>query len=144
MAWWQYGLMALGIAWAIQAWGVWRQTQHYQSVFSDLRRKWSDGTIGVGAAPAKFGKGAIVIVVADPQGVVRAVRVMQGRSVFAKFIDRSEFAGLTQAQLAAAITAPGFDRPLAAAIGQALSQIDKVSRRKADVAVTPQAALAPA
>ena len=142
MAWWQYGLIALGIAWALQSWGVWRQTQHYQSVFSEVRRKWSDGTLGVGAAPAKFGKGAIVILVADPHAVVRAVRVMQGRSVFAKFIGRPEFEGLTQAQLAAAIAASGFDRPLATAIGQALSQIDKVSRRKADVTVTPQAALA--
>lgn len=143
MSWWQYGLIALAVAWAIQAWGVWRQTQHYQSVFSDLRRNWADGALGAGAAPSKFGKGAIAIVVADPEGIVRAVRVMQGRSVFAKFTSRPEYEGLKQAELAAAIYAPGFDRPLAAALAQALGHIDKVSRRSAD-APAPQAALASA
>ncbi len=53
MAWWQYALLALVIAWALQAYGVWRQTQHYQGVFKELRRGWSDGMLGVGAAPAK-------------------------------------------------------------------------------------------
>ena len=81
MAWWQYALLALVIAWALQAYGVWRQTQHYQSVFKELRGNWSDGMLGVGAAPAKLGKGAIAMVVVDPDGTVRTVRVMQGRSV---------------------------------------------------------------
>jgi glucitol operon activator protein len=139
MAWWQYGLIALGIAWAIQAWGVWRQTRHYQSVFSEVRRKWSDGALGAGAAPAKFGKGAIAIVVADPQGVVRAVRVMQGRSVFAKFEARPQYEGLTTAALAKTIAVPGFDGPLGKALGQALGQIEKVARRE-----TAAPALAPA
>src|SRR6202000_1878167 len=97
MAWWQYALIAFAIAWVIQALGVWRQTRHYQSVFSELRKNWTDGAMGVGAAPAKFGKGAIVIVVVDPQKIVRAVRVMQGRSVFAKFVSRPEFEGLSVA-----------------------------------------------
>ena len=105
MAWWQYALLALVIAWALQAYGVWVQTQHYQRVFAELRRSWSDGMLGVGAAPAKLGKGAIVIVVVDPRGTVRAVEVMQGRSVFAKFKSRDDLVGLSLADLKARVRA---------------------------------------
>ena len=126
MAWWQYALLALVIAWALQAYGVWRQTQHYQGVFKELRRGWSDGMLGVGAAPAKLGKGAIVMVVVDPGGTVRTVRVMQGRSVFAKFKTRKDLEGISLAELKARVEASGFDRSLGAAIAKAIEQIEKV------------------
>ena len=109
MAWWQYALLALVIAWALQAYGVWRQTQHYQGVFKELRRGWSDGMLGVGAAPAKLGRGAIVMVVVDPSGTVRTVRVMQGRSVFAKFKARDDLNGLSLSDLKARVAASGFE-----------------------------------
>ncbi len=138
MAWWEYALIAFAIAWVIQAFGVWRQTRHYQTVFSELRKNWSDGALGAGAAPAKFGKGAIVLIVVDPQRMVRAVRIMQGRSVFAKFEARPEFEGLSVADLAAAIKAPGVERPLSAAISQALAQIEKVASRHSDAAAAAE------
>jgi glucitol operon activator protein len=141
VAWWQYALIAFVIAWVIQAFGVWRQTRHYQSVFSELRKNWSDGALGAGAAPAKFGKGAIVLVVVDPQKTVRAVRIMQGRSVFAKFEPRPEFEGLSVADLSTAIQAPGFQRPLSTAIAQALAQIDKVASRRTGAAAATTAKL---
>lgn len=126
MAWWQYALLALVIAWALQAYGVWVQTQHYQRVFAELRRSWSDGMLGVGAAPAKLGKGAIVIVVVDPRGTVRAVEVMQGRSVFAKFKSRDDLVGLSLADLKAKVEGSGFNSSLGGAIGKAIEQIEKV------------------
>ena len=137
MAWWQYGLIAFVIAWVIQAFGVWRQTRHYQSVFAELRKNWSDGALGAGAAPAKLGKGAIVLVVVDPQKTVRAVRVMQGRSVFAKFEPRPQLENISVADLAAAVQRPGFDRPLSSAIAQALAQIDKIAHRAAGAKTAP-------
>lgn len=127
MAWWQYALLALAIAWVLQAWGVWRQTQHYQRVFSELRRSWSDGVLGVGAAPARLGKGVIAMVVVDPAGTVRTVRVMQGRSVFAEFKSRDDLVGVSLADLKSRIAAPGFDSGVAVAIGKAIEQIEKVS-----------------
>ena len=130
MAWWQYALLALVIAWALQAYGVWRQTQHYQGVFKELRRNWSDGMLGVGAAPAKLGKGAIAMVVVDPNGTVRTVRVMQGRSVFAKFKARDDLDGMTLADLKAKIEASGLDRGLGVAIAKAIEQIEKVGAQK--------------
>jgi len=140
MAWWQYALIAFAIAWVLQSYGVWRQTRHYQIVFSELRKKWAGGALGAGAAPAKFGKGAIALVVVDPQMIVRAVRVMQGRSVFAKFEPRGEFEQLASVDLRTALRAPDVDRALAVAISQALDQIEKVSGPKsAALLATPQA-----
>ncbi len=137
MAWWQYGLIAFVIAWVVQALGVWRQTRHYQSVFAELRKNWSDGALGAGAAPAKLGKGAIVLVVVDPHKMVRAVRVMQGRSVFAKFEPRPQWENISVADLSAAIEKSGFDRPLSRAIAQALAQIEKVTHRASGVGAAP-------
>ncbi len=130
MAWWQYALLALVIAWALQAYGVWRQTQHYQGVFKELRRGWADGALGVGAAPAKFGKGAITMVVVDPKGTVRTVRVMQGRSVFAKFKTRDDLAGMSLADLKARVEASSFNSSLGVAIAKAIEQIEKVETQK--------------
>ncbi len=64
MAWWQYALIAFVVAWVLQAYGVWRQTRHYQAIFSELRKTWSDGALGAGAAPSRLGKGVIALVVA--------------------------------------------------------------------------------
>ncbi len=133
MAWWQYALLALVIAWALQAYGVWRQTQHYQGVFKELRKGWSDGMLGVGAAPAKLGRGAIVMVVVDPSQIVRTVRVMQGRSVFAKFKARDDLNGLSLTELKAKVEGSGFDSGLGVAIAKAIEQIEKVEAQKGSV-----------
>jgi glucitol operon activator protein len=133
MAWWQYALLALVIAWGLQAYGVWRQTQHYQGVFKELRSGWSDGMLGVGAAPAKLGKGAIAMVVVDPSGAVRTVRVMQGRSVFAKFKARDELNGMSLADLKVRVDASGFDSGVGVAIAKAIEQIEKVEAQKGSV-----------
>ena len=130
MALWQIALIALVFAWAAQSYGVWRQTCHYQETFGELRRRWSDGVMGAGAAPAKLGKGTIALVVASPERTVRAVRLMQGRSVLAKFVDHPEFAGLELEPIVQrAHEALG---PAAAqAIARAIEQIEKIGAREA-------------
>ena len=129
MAWWQYALIAFAIAWVLQAFGVWRQTRHYQSVFAEVRGRWSDGTLGVGAAPAKFGKGVIAMLVADSSRIVRDARVMQGRSVFATFKTRSDLEGVALADLKAMAESGGFERGVGAAILKAIEQIEKVEAK---------------
>ncbi len=126
MALWQLALLAFVLAWIVQSFGVWRQMQHYQQVFGELRGRWNDGRLGAGAAPAKLGKGAIALVVVDPAGAVRTVRVMQGRSVFAKFKTREEFDGLALEALKARVNAAGFERGVGQAISKAIDQIESV------------------
>lgn len=129
MALWQIALLALVVAWAAQSYGVWLQTRHYQKTFGELRARWSDGVMGAGAAPAKLGRGAIALVVASPDRTIRAVRVMQGRSVLAKFTDHPEFAGLELepiVQRAHQALGPAASQ----AIAKAIEQIGKIHDRE--------------
>lgn len=85
MPFWQQSLLVLGLLWACQAAGTWMQMRHYQDVMRRITRGWPDGHVGASAARGTLGRGAVAIVVADPDHVVRQVFLMEGRSVFAKF-----------------------------------------------------------
>jgi glucitol operon activator protein len=126
MAIWQIALLVLAAAWGVQSLGVWLQVQHYQRTFGAVRAQWSDGRLGVGAAPGRVGKGVIALVVVSPDGCVRKLHAMQGRSVFAKFKDRPEFEGIAVEDLKARANAAGFDRGFGTAILKAIEQIEKI------------------
>lgn len=126
MALWQIALLALGLAWVVQSVGVVLQVRHYQDTFSRIRGRWSDGRLGTGAAPARFGKGVIVILVVSPSGVVRQVNAMQGRSVFATFRECTDIADISLDDLKARACAGELDAGLAQAILKAIEQIEKL------------------
>jgi len=86
--------------------------------------------MGAGAAPGRFGKGVIALVVINPHGIVRRTCLMQGRSVFTKFKDLPEFEGLSIEQVKARITDASFDRGIGIAVGKALEQVEKVQSEK--------------
>jgi glucitol operon activator protein len=137
MAIWQIALLALGLAWIVQSIGVWLQVRHYQGTFSAVRKRWSDGRLGTGAAPARVGKGVIVILVVNSSNVVRQLLVMQGRSVFAKFRDYADFAGLSIGDLKERTKEGGIDRGVAQAIAKAIEQIERLDdhiEKKSEVA----------
>ena len=93
--------------------------------------------MGAGAAPAKLGRGAIALVVASPDRTIRAVRVMQGRSVLAKFTDHPEFAGLELepiVQRAHQTLGPAASQ----AIAKAIEQIGKIHDREIATAAVLQ------
>jgi glucitol operon activator protein len=126
MALWQIALLALGLAWVGQSVGVWLQVRHYQNTFRTIRGRWTDGRLGTGAAPSRFGQGVIVILVVSGGGVVRQLLAMQGRSVFAKFEDLAEFSGLSLGELRQRAMEGGIDRSLATAVAKAVEQIEKL------------------
>lgn len=123
---WQIALLALGLAWIVQSVGVWLQMRHYQRTFAEVRTRWSDGRLGSGAAPARLGRGIIVILVVSPTRVVRQVYAMQGRSVFAKFRDLAELSGLSLDDLKRRAGAGEIEGGMARAISKAIEQIEKV------------------
>jgi len=131
MAIWQIALLVLAVAWAVQSIGVWLQVQHYQQTFKAMRTQWSDGLLGVGAAPGRVGKGVIALIVVSPEGRVRKLHAMQGRSVFAKFKDRAEFEGVSLDDLKERADSGGLDRALGQAILKAVEQIEKVDAPRA-------------
>jgi glucitol operon activator protein len=143
MALWQIALLFLAAAWAVQSIGVWLQVQHYQRTFGAMRAQWSDGRLGVGAAPGRIGAGVIALIVVSPEGRVRKLHAMRGRSVFAKFKDRVEFEGITIEDLKARADSAGFERGLGQAVLKAIEQIEKVDAQRAPGAAA-DAALATA
>jgi glucitol operon activator protein len=40
---WQWGLLALGVLWALQSLGVWYQMRHYGDVMKGITSKYNDG-----------------------------------------------------------------------------------------------------
>ncbi|MBV1703626.1 MAG: transcriptional regulator [Hyphomicrobiales bacterium] len=124
---WEIALAALVAAWSLQAIGVWKQANNYARTLGAMRTQWRDGALGAGAAPGRFGPGAIAMVVADPAGIVRDVRMMRGRSVFATFERRTDCEGISLAALKA--RAAGLDRRGGRAIAQAVEQIERLKAR---------------
>jgi len=138
---WQIALIVLVIVWALQALGTFMQMRHYHDVMGAISRRWSDGYLGAGNARSTFGKGVILVLVVAPDGCVRRLLVMEGRSVMAKFksLDAFEGSPLDELRSGAALgeKAAGREKALAAAI----AQIDRAraARQKAN-AEAPQAA----
>jgi glucitol operon activator protein len=129
---WQIALIVFAAAWVVQSIGVWLQMRHYQKKFTELRSQWTDGAMGAGAAPGRFGKGVIALVVTAPNGTVRKVCVMQGRSVFAKLKDRVDLEGVSTAELKRRATSGKFDAGVGLAIGKAIEQIETVGKADGD------------
>lgn len=82
---WKVGLLLFAICWALQVGGTALQMRHYRKVLDGLSARWNDGFIGTGGARARFGRGAIAILVVSPAGLVRQALLMQGVTVWAKF-----------------------------------------------------------
>ena len=68
----------------------------------------------------------IVILVVSPTRVVRQVCTMKGRSVFAKFKDRTELSGLSLDELKRRAEAGEIEGGLARAVSKAIEQIENV------------------
>ena len=82
---WKTGLLLFAICWALQIAGTMLQMRHYRRGLGALEARWTDGYIGSGSARARFGRGAIMILVVSPAGIVRDALLMQGLTVWAKF-----------------------------------------------------------
>lgn len=137
MEFWQVALIALAVAWALQAVGTWRQMRHYRLVLGDISRRFADGHMGAGNARAGLGRGVILILVVGPDDLVRQVSVMEGRSVFASFKALDEFAGLPLDALrkSGMFKEPGRNEALA----KAIEQIDRARERSTAAAAPPAA-----
>lgn len=128
MAIWQWALLGLGVVWAVQALGVWRQMQHYTDVFKGITHQFNDGFVGAGHARGRFRKGAIAMVVIGPDLLVKRLLTMTGRSVFAKFQRNQQFEGMSLEALKNARTKSD-QSCVDAAIALAIAQVEAVRER---------------
>ncbi|MCA0277255.1 MAG: transcriptional regulator [Proteobacteria bacterium] len=126
MAIWQWGLLLLGVVWALQSLGVWLQMRHYSDVFKGITAKYQDGYVGAGNCRGRLGKGTIALVVVTPDLTVQRLLTMTGRSVFAKFHRHENLEGMTLDQLRSnpAVLGEG-ETGVAEAVKKAVEQIDR-------------------
>ena len=125
---WQIALIAVLVAWSLQALGTYVQMRHYTAVMGEVTRLWADGFVGTGNARATLGRGVILLLVVSPDRIVRRLMVMQGRSVFARFdrvpdVEGRAFDGLE----AASSFSDGARRK---ALSVAVQQIEKAAARR--------------
>ncbi|GHC74963.1 transcriptional regulator GutM [Limoniibacter endophyticus] len=126
MAIWQWCLLLMGLAWAIQSAGVWFQMRHYTDVFKGITNKYNDGFVGAGHVRGRLSKGTIVLIVSDRDLIVRRLLIMSGRSVFAKFKRLEEYEGQTVEAVGAHFAAlEDKDRSIPVAVEKAIEQLHK-------------------
>ena len=128
---WQTGLLLFGLCWALQVAGTVLQMRHYRQVLDRLSREWDDGFIGSGSARARFGRGAITILVVSPGGIVRKALVMQGRTVWAKFRPLPALVGIDLDRFRNGTACPQRQARLSEAFQRAAEQIDRIAGQRA-------------
>lgn len=129
---WKIGLLVFAVLWAAQIGGTALQMRHYRTVLGDIATRWKDGFVGTGSARARFGRGAIAILVVTPTGTVRQALAMQGRSVFAKFKPMPELTGNTVADIRSGRAFDAGHAKLAEAFRRAVDQVDRLAAERAN------------
>ncbi len=136
---WATGLLLFGVCWALQIAGTVLQMRHYRSVLDRLSLQWKDGYVGTGSARARFGRGAITILVVSPSGAVRQALAMQGRTVWAKFKPLPALVGVDIGQFRSGSVFPARDVRLAEAFRRAVEQVDRIIAERAPHGASPAA-----
>jgi glucitol operon activator protein len=130
MSWIAYVILLLAIAWILQIVGTYFQMRHYREILGGITRESSAGFVGVGNAKATFGKGVILILVADENDVVRRALRMRGMTVFARFKEAADLAGLSLDELRAEQREGPYDKSTMLAASRAVEQIDRIKQEK--------------
>ena len=94
MSWIAYAILILAVAWALQIVGTYFQMRHYREVLGAITREGGEGFVGVGNAKATFGKGVILILVADENDTVKRALRMRGMTIFARFKEAPDLVGM--------------------------------------------------
>jgi glucitol operon activator protein len=130
MGWVAWVILILAIAWALQIVGTYFQMRHYREVLGRVTREGNEGYVGVGNAKATFGKGVILILVAGEDGVVRKALRMRGMTIFARFKEAPDLAGMSLDELRVPEREKPYDRSTMLAARRAIEQIDRIKQEK--------------
>ena len=139
MSWVAYAILLLAVAWILQIVGTYFQMRHYREILGRITREGGEGYVGVGNAKATFGKGVVLILVADKHDVVRRALRMRGMTVFARFNDVPDLVGMSLEELRAEgredpYDTEGredpYDKSTMLAARRAVEQIDRIKQEK--------------
>lgn len=139
---WTKVIPFLAAAWMLQAYLTYRQVEAYRRTVRDMARR-PGGFLGVGVHRRRLGRGAVVVLVTDPAGVICDGRLMSGITVFSRLQPYSEWTGQQVSEALARATAD--PRPAAAvrasisAMEQIRAQEEGAGRREPDEEWAPAA-----
>jgi glucitol operon activator protein len=130
MSWVAYVILLLAVAWILQIVGTYFQMRHYREVLGRITREGNEGFVGVGNAKATFGKGVILILVADKDDMVRKAMRMRGMTIFARFGDIPDLVGMSLEELRVEGREEPYDKSTMIAARRAVEQIDRIKQEK--------------
>ena len=127
-------LLVVGVLWVSQIVGTHVQMSHYRSVLGGITREGGRGYVGAGNAKARLGKGVILILVAGEDGIVKRALRMRGMTVFARFQEAPDLAGLSLDELREEGREGPYEKETMLAARRAVEQIARVQSEKAGAA----------
>jgi glucitol operon activator protein len=130
MSWVAYVILLLAVAWILQIVGTYFQMRHYREVLGGITRDGGEGYVGVGNAKATFGKGVILILVADENDVIRKALRMRGMTILARFKEAPDLVGMNLDELRVEGREGPYEKSTMLAARRAIEQIDRIKEEK--------------
>lgn len=130
---WVWVLLALGVVWVLQMVGTHVQMSHYRSVLGGITREGGKGYVGAGNAKARFGKGVVLILVCDEDGVIKRALRMRGMTVFARFGEAHDLLGMSLDDLRIEKREGPYEKATMLAARRAVEQIERIKVEKAEL-----------
>ena len=129
-----YLILALAIVWILQIVGTYFQMQHYRRVLGRITAEGDEGYVGVGNAKATFGKGVILILGSDEDGVIKEALRMRGMTILARFNEAPDLVGMSLEELRLPEREGPYEKATMLAARRAVEQIDRIKEEKARTA----------
>ena len=131
---WVWLLLGVGALWVLQIAGTHVQMSHYRGVLGGITREGGRGYVGAGNAKARLGKGVILILVTDEDGVVKRALRMRGMTVFARFEEAPDLVGMTLDELREEAREGPYEKETMLAARRAVEQVDRIRSERVGVA----------
>lgn len=128
---WFVSIPVLAGLWLLQGIGTYFQMSHYGKVLGGVAGNGGEGYVGVGNAKGRFGKGVILILVSDLEGVVKRAIRMRCMTVFARFREAPEFVVMDIESLKEDLGEP-YEAATMLAARRAVEQIERIRSEKGE------------
>ncbi|WP_017549998.1 transcriptional regulator GutM [Salinicoccus carnicancri] len=121
---WIFIALLFAVLWGLQFLLTHYQLKNYHQTIREMSKRGS-GYLGVGRSKRRFGKGVVMVLVADVDDVVVEARKMEGVTVFSRFEEYSELAGQKMSSLLSYEAEPQLQQAI-------VSAVEKIEVTKAD------------
>lgn len=120
-----YVIILIGLAWLAQSFFGYRQIQHFNNRFRELRKI---GRVATGRLTGKFRAGTVVLIAIDRQNQILRAERMQGVTVFSRLKPLPELEGLNLLRLKEADLLSRYNRLTVQTIQNAVDNFKTVTK----------------